>query len=99
MGRGRRASARDLAAAAAEERARQEDPAERRQRLAIADHNKKQYLLGKVIGALQARREDVPVGISNWPDERLQEKLRSLGGGGDGVECEPTIVPLSEAAL
>ena len=88
-----------MAAAAAEERARQEGPAERRQRLAIADHNKRQYLLGRVIGALQARREDVPVGISNWPDERLREKLRSLGGGGDGVECEPTIAALSDTAL
>ena len=72
--------------AAAEERARQEDPQERRQRLAIAEHNKRQELEGKVIGALRARQEDVPFNLGRWSDEELRERWRRLGGGGDGGE-------------
>ena len=99
VGRGRRASARDLAAAAAEERARQEDDHERQTRLAIAEHNKRQELEGKVIGAFRARQEQPPFDLGRWPDDRLRETLRRLRGGGDAVECEPTIAALSEAAL
>ena len=72
--------------AAAEERARQEDPRERQQRLAIAKHNERQELEGKVIGALRARQEDVPFNLGRWSDEELRERWRRLGGGGDGVE-------------
>ena len=85
-GRDRRASAGEIAAAAAEERARQEDPEQRRQRLAIAEHNKRKELEGKFIGALRARQENVPVDLGRWSDEKLLERWRRLGGGGDGVE-------------
>ena len=88
-----------MAVAAAEERARQEDDHERQTRLAIAEHNKRQELEGKVIGAFRARQEQPPFDLGRWPDDRLRETLRRLRGGGDAVECEPTIAALSEAAL
>jgi hypothetical protein len=95
----RRASAREIAVAAAEERARREDPEERRQRLALAEHNKRQYLLGEVVAAHQAHGLPVEVGMNKWSDERLRETLQRLRGGGDVEVSEPTIVALSEAAL
>ena len=88
-----------MAVAAAEERARQEDDHERQTRLAIAERNKRQELEGRVIGALRARQEDVPIELGRWSDERLRREWRRLGGGGDGVECEPTIAALSDTAL
>ena len=72
--------------AAAEERARLEDPRQRQRRLAIAKHNERQELEGKFIGALRARQENVPVDLGRWSDEKLRERWRRLGGGGDGVE-------------
>ena len=78
-----------MAAAAAEERARQEDPDERRQRLEIAEHNRQQELLGKVQGAYKACGVDLPVGMNKWSEQRLQEAygrlLQGSRGGGRGV--------------
>ena len=88
-GRGGRARAGAMAAAAAEERARQEDPDERRQRLAIAEHNRQQDLLGTVQGAYRALGVDLPVGMNKWSEQRLQEAygrlLHRRRGGGRGV--------------
>ena len=98
-GRGRSASAREIAAAAAEDRARREDPEERRQRLALAEHNKRQNLLGEVIGAYAAHGQTPDFSIGTWSDEKLRQTLRRLRGGEDDVMSEPTIVALSEAAL
>ena len=86
-GRDRRARAREIAVAAAEKRAQQEDPRERQQRLAIAEHNKRHELEGKVIGALRARQENVPVNLGRWSDEKLRDTLRRLRADGDGEEC------------
>ena len=91
--------ARERAAAAAEERARQEDPEERRRRMALAEHNKRTELVGRVAGALRLRGEDVPVGLGGWTDERLRQTLRSLRPDRDDVVSEPTIVALSEDVL
>ena len=78
-----------MAAAAAEERARQEDPDERRQRLEIAEHNRQQELLGRVQGAYKACGVDLPVGMNKWSEQRLQEAysrlLQGSRGGGRGV--------------
>ena len=97
--RGSRASTRDIAAAAAEDRARQEDPEERRQRLALAEHNKRQTLLGEVIGAYEAHGRTPDFSIGKWTNEKLRQTLRHLRGEGDDVVSEPPIVALSEAAL
>jgi hypothetical protein len=98
-GRGGRATTREIAAAAAEERARREDPEERRMRLGIAEHNKRQELLGRVAGAYRLRQEAVPVNIGRLTDEELRQTLRRLRPERDDVVSEPTIVALSEEAL
>ena len=95
----RRASAREIAVAAAEERARREDPEERRQRLALAEHNKRQYLLGEVRGALEMHGLGVEVGMNKWPEEKLRETLDRLRRGGNGAAHRPTIAGNTEAAL
>ncbi|CAK0852478.1 unnamed protein product [Prorocentrum cordatum] len=86
--RDRRDGAGAMAAAAADERARQEDPAERRQRLALAEHNRRQELLGTVQGAYRALNQPLEVGMNSWSEQRLREAHdrlmhRSRGGGQD----------------
>ena len=89
-GRAQRSRAGEIAAAAAEGRAREEDPEERRQRLAIAEHNKRQDLLGKVIGAHQALGEPVEVGMNIWSEQKLQQAydrlLRRRRGSGEDAD-------------
>ena len=92
-------STRDIAAAAAEDRARREDVEERRRRLALAEHNKRQNLLGEVIGAYAAHGQSPDFSIGKWTNEKLEQTLRRLRGEGEDVVSEPTIVAVSEAAL
>ena len=84
---------------AAEERAPREDPEERQMRLSTAEHNKRQELLGHVIGAHRALGMDVEVGINNWSEQKLRERLHRLRGGDIGAAREPVIVAQAEAAL
>ena len=68
-------------------------------RQGIAEHNKRQELLGRVAGAYRLRQEAVPVNIGRLTDEELRQTLRRLRPERDDVVSEPTVVALSEEAL
>ena len=70
----------ELAAAAAEGRALQEDPSERQARLDLAAHNRLEELRGQVMGRLRAtgRERDIPMNLNLMSEQQLRQMYDRL---------------------